>query len=291
MSTRFFSLALIVALLPIHAGAYSQDPSSSKNKRILYVAKHGDAKKLAAVLAKHFKGDAEIDALEEPSSNCLLISAAPGVIQELVKMLDQLDQRPKVISIELLVADVAVAKGDDGKPVIKEFDPKELSGPSKDVLDKVERLHKKGVFSELRRIELSVLDGRATKVSTAASTPYVTGMMSKGGVVSRLFRLANTGTETKITARLTSENDVALELMVTDVTLKPQEGVSIGKDPDTGTAIPAMAIVTSTLDSKINIASGHAQLVQGVKTESKTSAQTLMIATARALDVGGKGSK
>src|SRR5258708_28085622 len=79
-----------------------KDDDGAKNKRLLYLVKHGMAKDLAAVLGEHFKGVAEFQALPESTSNALLISAAPAALDEVVKVLDQLDRQRQTVSIEIL---------------------------------------------------------------------------------------------------------------------------------------------------------------------------------------------
>jgi len=78
MTHRSTILVLILALFSVQLGVRAEDPSPSKNKRLLYMVKSGNAKELAGLLGKHFKGDAEIDILND-AENCLLISAIPTV--------------------------------------------------------------------------------------------------------------------------------------------------------------------------------------------------------------------
>ena len=62
-----------------------------------------------AVLGEHFKGVAEFQALPDSTSNALLISGSPAALDEVVKVLDQLDHRPQTVSIEILIAEIAAA--------------------------------------------------------------------------------------------------------------------------------------------------------------------------------------
>src|SRR5262249_38268616 len=92
MANRFTVVILLGGLCALAGGGHAQD--GPKEKRTLYVPKHGQAKELATILAKHFKGDAEIQVLPDSPSNCLLVRAAPSVLEEVVKLLEQLDRRP-----------------------------------------------------------------------------------------------------------------------------------------------------------------------------------------------------
>src|SRR6516162_32696 len=136
MSKRCMVLIVLAELLVFSGGGHAQVGSTAKNQRIVYVVKNGEAKELAGILGKHFKGDAEVQILPDSPSNCLLISAAPNVFEEVVKVLEQLDKRPQLVSVELLIAEVTPKKGDDGKPVARELDDKEFIGPAKDVVER-----------------------------------------------------------------------------------------------------------------------------------------------------------
>ncbi len=73
---------------------------ASAAKRIVYILKNGSAKDLAPILAAHFKGVAEVEALPEPTDNCLLISASPAAFEEVIKALDKsIDGRKRRRSI------------------------------------------------------------------------------------------------------------------------------------------------------------------------------------------------
>src|SRR5262249_23910891 len=65
MTKRFVVLGFLVGLLALGGGGHAQEGSAPKNKRLVYVVKHGDAKDLAGLLARHFKDDADIQALPE----------------------------------------------------------------------------------------------------------------------------------------------------------------------------------------------------------------------------------
>jgi len=77
VSLRLLSLVLVA--LTVVAATGAQERPAQETKRSTYVVKHAAAKDLAGILAKHFKGAAEIQAGPEGTSNCLLINAPPAV--------------------------------------------------------------------------------------------------------------------------------------------------------------------------------------------------------------------
>jgi type II secretory pathway component GspD/PulD (secretin) len=286
------SLILLAGLLaagPTHA----QDTSAPKNKRIAYVVKYGDAKNLAGILSKHFKGDAEIQALPEGPSNCLLISAAPEVFDEVIKVLDQLDRRPQVIAIEVTVAAVLPKKGDDGKPVAREVNEKDFTGPAEDVRDKLEALQKDGTLGSLRRVQLTAVENEPVSAMLGETKPMVTGTVIRAtGMASRSITYRQTGTKAAVTARITAEGIVALDVEIEDSSLHvPPDGIEIGKD-ENGAPVLATEVVLATLKGKLSIPSGQAVAAEGVKTLSKSGqTQTLIVVAARVREPGSRGAK
>src|SRR5262245_8309368 len=117
------------------------DDGPGKAQRLVYVVRYGSAKDLAGALSQHFKGVAEVQALPEPGTNCLLISSAPSAHDEIVKTLEQIDRRPRMVAVEVLVAEVSEGRKDGAD---KSIDERELSGPADAVLAKVQDLQKKG---------------------------------------------------------------------------------------------------------------------------------------------------
>src|SRR5690242_5783992 len=100
MKTRIAALALLGGLLFLHSGVQSQEksnPARPKSHRLLYSLKHGDAPNLAAVMSKHFKGEAEVLAAPAGSGNALLISGLPSAVDDVVKLLGELDRDPKTV--------------------------------------------------------------------------------------------------------------------------------------------------------------------------------------------------
>src|SRR5262249_55094219 len=193
MAKHFRALILVVGLFLLGERGHTQDSSSRNNKRTVYVVKHGSAKDLARILAKHFKGDAEVQVLPDSPSNCLLIRAAPKVFAEVVQLLEQLDRRPQLVSVELLIAEVTPRKGKDGKPVRGELDEKEFTGPAQAVLEKLEALRKNGVIGSLKRIQLTAVENQPASVIIGETKPVVTGVTTTGtGLVSRALTYRNT---------------------------------------------------------------------------------------------------
>src|SRR5438874_5965152 len=109
--------AACVALLPAHAQDRKAGPGQARH--IIHIVKLDSAKDIAAVLSRQFQGDAEVDVLPEPNGNCLLIRANAQVFDDVVKTLQALDRRPRLVSVEVWVAEVVAPK-----PAEKTEEPK-----------------------------------------------------------------------------------------------------------------------------------------------------------------------
>ena len=293
MASRFMALILTVVLCAFHAQGRAEDPTASKNKHTVYAVKFGDAKALASILEDKFKDETDIGILADTPSNCLLISAAPKVFDEIVKALEKVDRRPPTFAIEVLIVDVAPIKGEDGKLTAKELDLKEFTGSTKEVLEKVEGLQKKGLIEGLKRLQLTVVENLPTKVYLGELKPYAIKQSSRReGEVSTMIRREVLGIQAEVSARFAPDNAITVEVDVSQHRMRfPEDGVELFKDQN-GASVRAPELVKATLKTKVTMASEKAAAVQGVKTESKSGqAQTLVIVTARILEPGGKGSK
>jgi type II secretory pathway component GspD/PulD (secretin) len=272
----------LAGLLVLVSGAARADDNT---KRIAYVVKHGSAADLAKALGAHFKGVAEIEALPGPSGNVLLIRSTPAAFEEVVKLLETLDRRPRVVAIEVVVAEVVAGrKVGDREP--EPLDLKELSGPADDVLARVEDLRKKGRLGEFKRLQLTAVENQPARTQIGENKPMVAGVHTTAtGLVSRSIMYRTYGTDVRVTPRVGADNVVSLELSVQDARPHVAEDAPVLGQDEKNTPIRATAIVNSTVEGKVSVASGQAVVVQGVKATAKSSqVQTLILVSARVVD-------
>jgi type II secretory pathway component GspD/PulD (secretin) len=290
MTTHVPALILLAGLFALPGGAYAQNEQAPKHTRTVYVAKYGDVKQMASVLGKHFKGDAEIQVLPDSPSNCLLISAPPKVFAEIANLLELLDRRPRLISVELYLAEVTPQKGDDGKRAGLELDAKEFTGPGKEVVAKAEALIKQGgLIGTLRRIQLTTVENQPATVSIGENKAHVGRAAVRG---QKFLERSNTGTTARVMVRVTPEDTLVLDLSLDDSRRHdPESGVEVDKD-ETGTPIRAPEFIQSMVKTTLTIPSGQATAVGGIKTEAKTAkVQFLLIVTAQLVDSASRGRK
>jgi type II secretory pathway component GspD/PulD (secretin) len=251
-----------------------------RSRRIAYHARNITAKDLAAALGKHFKDDLEVQALPESAGNWLLISGSPAATEEVLALLDRLDRAPHQVAVEVLIAEVTTPKGAAGDAASRGVNERELRGPAREVMARVDELRQKGLLGSLKRIQLSGLENQRVRSQVGENRPIVTGVMAtRVGTATRNISYQQTGTLVMFTPRIIPETKViALELSVEDNRIHtPEDGVAIGTD-EKGNAIRATQMIVSTLTTKLSVPSGHAVAASGVTTTAKSGpSQTLVI--------------
>jgi type II secretory pathway component GspD/PulD (secretin) len=280
---------------PGQAKTTAEDNSASKNKRIVYPVRYGGAKDLAAALGKHFKGDAEVQAVTETGGNYLLISAAPALFDEVLQTLQELDRAPKTVSVDVWVAEVIAKKSEDGKPVEgeKEIDEKDLVGTINEVQKKLDDLVKNGRIGGLKHIQLNALENQTSSSTTGENKPYIVGTTVRAvGGVSNQIAYRNVGTQVRATPRIMADRSILLELKVEDSRVNtPEDGIGLGVNAK-GEVVTAAEFTTSTLESKLTVAPGKAVAAEGVKSNSKgKQAQVILLVGGRIVDSDAKKDK
>jgi hypothetical protein len=261
--------------------AAAEDKAAEKSKRLAYVVRYGSARDLAKVLGEHLKGAAEVEALPEASANVLLIRATPGAFPEVVKLLELLDRRPRLVAVEVWVAEVL--PGDKKADAV---DTKPLNGPADAVRAKVEELQRKGRIGELRRLELTGAENQPARAFLGENKPLVLGMtVTAGGRISRNLTYRPFGVDARLTPHVGPDNVVTLELRLSSS--RPHVSADspvIGEDENKA-PVRMTETVQTAVDGKVSVPSGRAVVVQGVKTTGKGGPhQTLVLVMARVLD-------
>jgi type II secretory pathway component HofQ len=265
MSQRLLVLALVV-LTAIAAAA--QERPGGEPKRGAYVVKSASAKELAGILAKHFKGAAEVQVGPEGTSNCLLINAPPAVFDEVLKTLEQLDRPPRSVAVEVFVVELPAKKADEKEkgPVEKDF-----SGPLDEVAKRLDALMKKGEVAGFKRIQLSSLEGQPASLVLGESKPFAMGPSQ--------ITYRNVGTQIKVAPRVSADGSVTLDLSVQD---------NRGRDSETKKGMTEF--ILTSLTGKVSVASGKAALAKDAKVVSKEGqGETLLIVGARILEPNPRG--
>ena len=310
----FALLALLSGLIVLQSNSHATQPPgtgtsrekgqarpSNKAQRTHYSVKNVDAPALASVLNEHFKGEAEIVAVTCGAGNTLLISGSSDSVSEVIKLLEQLDQRPKSVEVELVIAEIVSKKGAGA-------DGKEVDVSGLEPLAKLEALTRGGQIGTIQRIKLTALEGQPITSTNAGSKPYVTatavgvagGFMGGdpnvgpagggkaagpggGGVMRRSVSYHEAGITVKLTAKIGTDDVIALDLNVQDSKIRMAEA---------GDELGAAVFDHNTLTTKLNVPSGKGVAAQTLRTEGKSGGtQSLVIVTARVVESGSNKSK
>jgi type II secretory pathway component GspD/PulD (secretin) len=265
-----------------------------KLKRAVYEVQHATAKDLADLLTKLYKSEAGVQTLAAPAGNAVVITAPAGTLDEVLGLLKRLDRRPRSVAVEVVVAEVPPRKGEKGKPApaARELDERDLTGNAEDALAKLQNLQAKGLISALKRFRLTATENRVGSVKERGSKPYVTGVMSRGGTVSKNISYRDVGTTVEATPQIGDDRRIVLELHFMDSRMHvPEDAVAIGND-ENGKPIRATHFINAKFDGNVTVRSGEAAVAQGVITQSKSGQhQTLVLVIARVLGPEAKAGK
>jgi hypothetical protein len=247
----------LLALAPLPATA--QERPAAEPKRGAYIVKYAAAKNLAAILARHFKGAAEIQAGPEGASNCLLINAPPVIFDEVMKTLEKLDRRPHAVRAEVFVVELPTKKADDRD---KRFAERNFSGSIDYVAERLDTLMKQGRVAGFKRIQLNTLEGQPGSLMLGANKPFAMG-------TNTVYR--NVGTQVKVTPQVMADGSVTLDLNLQD-----------SRGRDSATAPGTTEFIQTSLTGKVNVAPGKAALAKDARVISREGeGETLIVVGAR----------
>ncbi len=281
---------------PAKGEAAGRNPGGQAQvKRLVYDVKLGVARDLADVLGKLFKADSDVQVLVAPAGNALVIAAPAKTADEILKLLGKLDRRPRSVAVEVLVAEIAPRKGEDGKPAppARPLDESDLRGHPDDVFAKLQNLQKKGLVGSVERLRLTATENRPGLVSNGVSRPYTTGLIGRVGArTARTISYRNVGTQVRATPRIGEDGRIFLDLSVTATRMRvPEGGQILGMDDD-GKPVRATEFVNAQFEGGLLLRPGQATPAKGVTTKSRSGqTQTLVIVSARLVEAEQKGSK
>jgi type II secretory pathway component GspD/PulD (secretin) len=266
------------------------EPSQAKaagaalSKRLTYAVQYGSPKDLAAVLEKHFQGEAEFLSLPEPANHSLLIATTPAVFDEVVKTLGLLDRPPQKVIVDVLIVEVQSPPeghglGDTTGATTKGFDDRQLAGPFEQVAKGLEALSKQNALSYYRQMRVELLENREGTVQVGEEKPRVNGYIPTGqsGLATPVIQQRAVGTIITVTPRVVDAHKVLLELVVRDDRLGlPEDGLQLAM----GVAIMAPDVFTTHLKATLTVPVGQAVIANRVETDarSKRSRQHIIIA-------------
>lgn len=272
-------LVVLVGLFGLVTSGPAQEPSASpKMHRVVHAVRSGDAAVLAETLNKHFDGGATIQIAPAGAGHLLLIRGPETVTAEVVRLLEKLDpphHDAKAIEIDVYLVDVFAKKG----PFEKDAAETEWSGPTADILARLDELSKNSRIGSVQRFRLSTIDGKVVVTVTGGSKPIVSGpVVGRTGIAARSVTYHPVGVTLKATPRVESDGAVSLDLDLKDSRVR--QAVAAGGAA--GAAEEPAEILTGSLTSRVRVPAGRAVAAQAIRSEGKAGGTiALVIVTAR----------
>jgi type II secretory pathway component GspD/PulD (secretin) len=265
---------------------------NSSYERLLFPIRHLDPAAVADKVATVFNhgGGSAVTVLPVAGARCVLISAPQETLKEIVKMLDQLDQPPRAISIDVWFVDLHpdASKSDVATP----RPPAELlsSGERGKVIEAVNKLEKDGKAAVVNHFQFTTLEGREAVAQQGERKPRVTATnMTNAGRISTVA-LDNIGTIVKATPRIAGPNQIMLDIDAEKSFIAPEFTGTVISQPVNGPEVRSPSYVTLLGKTTASIKSGEVTSLTGLKStpdDTAGSYQVLVSAEVLPPDAGG----
>jgi hypothetical protein len=229
------------------------------------------ANSAATILTKLFKAEGEsvtenvknkVVIVPEPMGNCLFVSGPPAAVEEVRRLVTEIDRRPSIVSLEVQISEVSSEKEkktpDADAPKSKIAEDESPKKPP----DKTEE-------GPLMHMELSTLDNQTAYVQFGRQEAHITGSSSSSVGMTNSVTQMNVGTIVQMTPRVAAGGIVALQLSINDSRTGPiEEGTPI-------TSISGRVIRQPSIDmlqnqTTLQLQDGQTQTISAISRNGKT---------------------
>ncbi len=220
--------------------------------------------------------------LAEPVTNSVIVSGEPERVHEVLRLVEQLDRTPRMVSVDVVIAAVKLP---EGKTLLEgdQLGPR-VTATREEVAKLVEKLVKTEGVEILARPSIMALDNQPAFIQIGERVPRPVLRNTKEGPVFDV-QLENVGLIVGVTARTSPDGAVTMEIDVEKSQLAAQgEGVPVGADRE-GNVIRSPRIRVLTAQTTVRVPSGEAALVGGLATkEGDQTVQLLVIVTPQVVE-------
>jgi type II secretory pathway component GspD/PulD (secretin) len=246
------------------ASSAKTDPAPS-NERLLFPIRYLDPKDLAEKLEAAFNhGSTQtVKVVPVSDANCLLISAPKNAMAEMVNMLNQLDQPPKVVAIDVWVVNVQKpGERIDGKDG---FDLSVLAGAKDQVENQLGKLAKEGRLTVANHFHTTALSNRQSFEQQGAQVPRVTSSnVTESGRISTTT-LDNIGSLVRVTPRVMENDRIKLELDVEKSYIGAEEKGVVTAKFNNGEEVRSARYFTMVFKNEVAVPNGKVVTVEGTE--------------------------
>jgi type II secretory pathway component GspD/PulD (secretin) len=270
------------------ADAPNSKAESAPNERLLFPISHLEPKELAEKLESIFNHGAvqTVKVVPVPDANSLLISAPKTTLSEMVKMLGELDQPPKMVAIDVWIVNVQKpGERIDGKDG---FDQSLLLGAKEKVEDQLGKLAKEGRVTVANHFHTTALSNHQSfeQQGTRVARVTATNVIPAGRVSTTQFE--NIGSIVRVTPRVAENDPIKLVLEVEKSYIGSDEkGVVISKL--NGEEVRSPSYFTMVFKNEVAVPHGRVVKLDGIERPSTDEEGNFVILVAAEIVPVGAG--
>ena len=214
----------------------------------------GTLEQLLRTEEKRYGGRWRVAIVSNTARNSLLVSGPPKELEEVGRLIDELDRVPVMVRIEVVIGEVG----------------------------------EKGEMEILARAELTTLDNQSARLQMGRREPRVTGIQRTPKGTMNTLTFENVGTQLSLTPRVGPDDVVTLEIDVEDSRLGPEEEGAVIATDSTGKTLRTPSTRTLVCESTLRIPSGETVTLAGMGREAESAKKRVVQVTAEVVK-GGKG--
>lgn len=248
----------------------------------------------------------EVVIVPDMITNSLLISATPKDLEEVSRLIGELDRRPPSVRVELLIAEVqqrgrpgtarparssaadprgALWEGWErppGRPKAAAVLLGESGGPERSKSDqglrqRLRALQGSGQLKILSRPQITTLNNQPAMILVGQKIPVLRPARSKESTKAATLAYEKVGLTVGLTPRISPRGRVTMEIDVEKSELgSPAQSVMAGV-LESGRALRLPRIETTTLQTTVNVADGESTVIGGLTVESGPRHSKLLI--------------
>jgi len=211
----------------------------------------------------------EVTIVAEPIGNRLLVSATPSMLEEVIRLVEGIDVKPKSVAIEALIAVVEREDKAVGESPLARFSYVEPSQEAVAAL--VEELKENANVEFLARPTVTAVNNQPAFVQFGQRVPKVNGTATeRGRTLNTEFE--NEGLILGVTCRICDDSRVTME-------------IDLEKSEVRNEGVGASTVDVTTAQTTVTAESGQPVVLGGLKAEtSKSAKEVILIAIPRILD-------
>lgn len=212
--------------------------------------------------------------LAEPITNSAIISGTAEQVHAVERLVEELDQAPRMVSVDVVLAAVRLP---EGKTLLADAQARpRVTASREEVARLMEMLGKLEGVRILARPRIMTLENQPAFIQVGERVPRVTWHSGKEGA-GLDAQWENVGLIVSVTPRISPDGAVTMEIDVEKSQLTTRgEGVPVGADRE-GNVIRSPRIRVLTAQTTVRVPSGEAALVGGLATKEEDQTVELLV--------------